>query len=132
MMVWMLVRRQQLPAIGAGMVAVIRFDKAVGWQIPGLAVSDKVAVYSKQALVLHEVNNLHGGAWLIIVVELRALASLLHAFINCGNPGAIRLGHQEHIHVDIAKGGSVVSERAVTDRGSGDRGKPSVEDSVFD
>src|SRR6516162_937559 len=104
MMVWMLVRRQQLPTTRARMVAVIRLDKAVGGQITGLAGSNKVTVYTKQALVLQEVNNLHGGAWLIIVVELRTLASLPHAFINCGNPGAIRLGHQEHIHVDIAKG----------------------------
>src|SRR5579859_2705505 len=113
------------------MIGVVWLNEAVGWQVSRFAVGGELIEGRKKTLVLNEIDDLHGGARSVIVVEFRALPSVLQPFIDRRNLVAVRFGDQEHVHVHVAKRSSIVSKCPVANRWTRNRCKPSIEDRIL-
>ena len=73
----MLVGRQNLAAVVAGVIAVARLDEAVVRQTACLAVADESVVGGKDLrLILQDIHDLQGRALLIVVVDLGGASRL--------------------------------------------------------
>ena len=80
-------------------------------------------------LVLEQVDDLHRGTGLVVVVEacgdggVRGEQALVDALVL--------LVPVEDVHADLAEGCAVVGEGAVADRRAGDGREPAIEDGVL-
>src|SRR6267142_9910 len=126
--VGMLVAGQYLTSAGAGVVGIIRLDKAVFRELAGSGVSDKILVEAEEfRLVLQQVRHFQTGTRGIVVVDPGRMTGLIHARVDAENG----VGNVEEVHVHVGERGAVVGEGAVAQRGAGDGGEPSVEQRVL-
>src|SRR6476660_4559981 len=127
-MVGVLVRGQQMSAVTV-MVREVRLDEGVVGQDTSLAVIEELRVRPEELwLVLQEVHDLHRGALLIVVVDLRGASACLQPFVDALE----QLIGIEELHADVPERSAAVREGAVAQRRSRNRRKPPVEDRVLE
>src|SRR5713226_9766949 len=105
-------------------VVIVRLNEAVLRQVPGLAILQKLVEGSEDlGLILQQIDDLHGRAGPIVVVDLGPALGKQHALVDA----EIWTFPIKDIHPDLAERRSIVSEGAITDGRPGDGGKPSIE-----
>src|SRR5882724_5660119 len=119
----MLIGGEGLTAI-TFVVVVIGLDEGIVGKSAFFAVVEKLRIGGEAlGLILKKIDDFHGGAGLIEIVNFRSAAAVEHAVINI----LVRNIFVEEIHADFSERCAVVREGAIADGGTGNGGKPPVE-----
>ena len=113
-MVRVLIRRDHRTFVPI-VIVVVRFNEAVLWKLPLLAVIQELLVRpEKFRLMLQQIHNLHGRTGLIEVIQLRRVLRSRpdQPVVNT----QVRLIDVEQIHPDLAKRSSIVRKRSIANR----------------
>jgi hypothetical protein len=115
-------------AVGCRMVGIVGFDEAVVGESVLAASGQKVRKGAKDGrLILQQVDDLHGGAGLVVVKELAGVAGAKQASVD----GLEGLALVEEVHAHLAEGRTVVGEGTVAYRGTRDGGEPAIENGIL-
>jgi len=115
-------------AVGRWMVSIVGFDEAVVGQSVLLAGVEKIRESCEEVgLILQQVDDLHGGAGLVVVKELAGVAGAKQASVD----GLEGLALVEEVHAHLAEGRTVVGEGTVAYRGTRDGGEPAIENGIL-